>query len=165
MECRHWDVTRRRSVRRYSFVVAALTVLSGAVRGLIAPPTGLVRTIYPDRGFSGEPVSQERTTEISLAFLEEDPALPRRFFSVEWDGFWFLPRATTVELYVGGDDRVDVLVDGRRVLRRNIALGMHSIGRTFTLTSDAPLTSLRRSRAKAHGSTSTICECSSSAGI
>ena len=127
-------VTRRRLIRWSLCVVATLTVLSGALHGLIAPPTGLVRTVYAPSGFSGAPLSQDRTTEVSLAFLHEDPTLPRRFFSVEWEGFWFLPRTTTVELYAGGDDRVDVLVDGERVLQRNIALGMHTIGETLTLS-------------------------------
>ena len=131
------DVTPRRLVWWYLCVVAALTALSGAVHGLIAPPTGLVRTFYSDSGFSGDPLFQDHTTEISLAFLDEDPTLPRRFFSVEWSGFWFLPRATTVELYAGGDDRVDVAVDGQRVLRRNIAVGMHTVGETLTLSAGA----------------------------
>ena len=131
------DVFRRRSVRRYLCVAAALTVFSGAVHGLIAPPTGLIRTFYSDDGFSGEPLVQSQTTEISLAFLDEDPTLPRRFFSVEWSGFWFLPRATTVELFAGGDDRVDVAVDGRRVLRRNSAVGTHTVGETITLSAGA----------------------------
>ena len=131
------DVTPRRLVWWYLCVVASLTVLTGAVHGLIAPPTGLVRTFYADTGFSGDPLFQDQTTEISLAFLDEDPTLPRRFFSVEWSGFWFLPRATTVELYAGGDDRVDVAVDGQRVLRRNIAVGMHAVSETITLSAGA----------------------------
>ena len=131
------DVTPRRLVWWYLCVVASLTVLTGAVHGLIAPPTGLVRTFYADTGFSGDPLFQDQTTEISLAFLDEDPTLPRRFFSVEWSGFWFLPRATTVELYAGGDDRVDVAVDGQRVLRRNIAVGMHTVSETITLSAGA----------------------------
>ena len=104
------DVTRRHPVRWYLCVVATLTVLSGAMHGLIAPPTGLVRAFYSNSGFSGEPLFQDRSAEVSLAFLDKDPSLPRRFFSVQWDGFWFLPRATTVELYAGGDDGVDVAV-------------------------------------------------------
>ena len=131
------DVTPRRLVWWYLCVVASLTVLAGAVHGLIAPPTGLVRTFYADTGFSGDPLFQDQTTEISLAFLDEDPTLPRRFFSIEWSGFWFLPRATTVELYAGGDDRVDVAVDGQRVLRRNIAVGMHTVSETITLSAGA----------------------------
>ena len=77
-------ITRRRLVRWYLCVVVTLTVLSGALHGLIAPPMGLVRTFYATSGFSGEPLSQDRTTEISLAFLDQDPTLPRRFISVEW---------------------------------------------------------------------------------
>ena len=131
------DVTRRHPVRWYLCVVATLTVLSGAMHGLIAPPTGLVRAFYSNSGFSGEPLFQDRSAEVSLAFLDEDPSLPRRFFSVQWDGFWFLPRATTVELYAGGDDGVDVAVDGQRILRRNIAVGMHTVGETITLSAGA----------------------------
>ena len=92
------DVTRRRPVRWCLCVVATLTVLSGAMHGLIAPPTGLVRAFYSNSDFSGEPLFQDRSAEVSLAFLDDDPSLPRRFFSVQWDGFWFLPLATTVEL-------------------------------------------------------------------
>ena len=91
-------ITRRRLVRWYLCVVVTLTVLSGALHGLIAPPMGLVRTFYATSGFSGEPLSQDRTTEISLAFLDQDPTLPRRFISVEWRGFWFLPQAQTVDV-------------------------------------------------------------------
>ena len=100
---------------------------------MVAPPTGLVRTFYSDVGFAGEPLFQDRTTEVSLAFLDEDPTLPRRLFSVEWRGFWYLSHAQTVNLYAGADDRVDVLVDGRLVLRRNPVVGMHTAGETIRL--------------------------------
>ena len=56
------NVTGRRLVRWYLCVVATLTVLSGAVHGLIAPPIGLVRTVYSNSDFSGEPLFQDRTT-------------------------------------------------------------------------------------------------------
>ena len=118
------DVARRRPVRWYLCVAAMLTVFGGAMHWLIVPPTGLVRTVYSNSGFSGEPLFQDLTTEVSLAFLDEDPTLPRRFFSVEWSGFWFRPRARTVELYAAADDSVDILVDGQRVLRRNPSVGM-----------------------------------------
>ena len=127
-------ITRRRLVCWYLCVVATLTVLSGVLHGVIAPPMGLVRTFYATSGFSGEPLSQDRTTEISLAFLDQDPTLPRRFISVEWRGFWFLPQAQTVDVYAGADDRVDVLVDGQLVLQRSPRRGMHTIGETITLS-------------------------------
>ena len=136
-------ITRRRLVRWYLCVVVTLTVLSGALHGLIAPPMGLVRTFYATSGFSGEPLSQDRTTEISLAFLDQDPTLPRRFISVEWRGFWFLPQAQTVDVYAGADDRVDVLVDGQLVLQRSPRLGMHTIGETITLSAGSHTVTVR----------------------
>ena len=104
---------------------------------------GLVRTFYATSGFSGEPLSQDRTTEISLAFLDQDPTLPRRFISVEWRGFWFLPQAQTVDVYAGADDRVDVLVDGQLVLQRSPRLGMHTIGETITLSAGSHTVTVR----------------------
>ena len=127
------DVARRRPVRWYLCVAAILTVFGGAMQWLMVPPTGLVRTVYSNSGFSGEPLFQDLTTEISLAFLDKDPTLPRRFFSVEWSGFWFWPRARTVELYAAADDSVDILVDGQRVLRRNPSVGMATAGESITL--------------------------------
>ena len=93
-----------------------------------------MRTFYSDGGFAGEPLFQDRTTEVSLAFLDEDSTLPRRFFSVRWRGFWFLSRAQTVDLYAGADDRVDIRVDGQLVLRRNFSVGTHTTGETLTLS-------------------------------
>ena len=136
-------ITRRRLVRWSLCVVVTLTVLSGALHGLIVPPMGLVRTFYATSGFSGEPLSQDRTTEISLAFLDQDPTLPRRFISVEWRGFWFLPQAQTVDVYAGADDRVDVLVDGQLVLQRSPRRGMHTIGETITLSAGSHTITVR----------------------
>ena len=127
------DSTRWRAVKWYLVVALTLTAADGLLHWVVAPPTGLVRTFYSDAGFAGEPLFQDRATEISLAFLNDDPTLPRRFFSVQWRGFWFLPRAQTLDLYVGADDRVDVLVDGALVLRRNVSLGTHTIAETITL--------------------------------
>ena len=131
------DITRRRAVRWYLGVALTLTALGGILHWLVAPPTGLVRTFYSSIGFAGEPLAQARTSEINLAFLDAEPALPRRFFSVRWGGFWFLPRAQTVDVYAGADDRVDVLVDGQLVLRRNPSVGMHTRGETITLSAGA----------------------------
>ena len=93
--------------------------------------------------FSSEPLSQDRTTEISLAFLDQDPTLPRRFISVEWRGFWFLPQAQTVDVYAGADDRVDVVVDGQLVLQRSPRLGMYTIGETITLSAGSHTITVR----------------------
>lgn len=95
------DSTSRRAVRWYLGVALTVTVGGGILHWLVAPSTGLVRTFYSDTGFAGEPLFQDRTPDVDLAFLDQDPTLPRRFFSVHWSGFWFLPRAKTVELYAG----------------------------------------------------------------
>ena len=128
------DITSRSVVRCSLGVALTLTALGGILHWVVAPPTGLIRTFYADVGFAGEPLFQDRTTEVSLAFLDEDPTLPRRLFSVQWSGFWYLPHAQTVDLYAGADDHVDVLVDGRLVLRRNPRVGMRTIGETITLS-------------------------------
>ena len=127
------DSTRWRAVQWYLVVALTLTAADGLLHWVIAPPTGLIRTFYPDVGFAGEPLFRDRTAEVSLAFLDNDPSLPRRFFSVEWHGFWFLSHAQTIDVYAGADDRVDVLVDGTLVLRRNASLGTHTIGETISL--------------------------------
>ena len=127
------EITSWPAVRWYLGIALTFTALGGILHGLVAPPTGLIRTFYSDVGFTGEPLFQDRTTEVSLAFLEEDPSLPRRSFSVQWRGFWFLSRAQTVDVYAGADDRVDVRVDGQLVLRRNFTVGTHTIGETLTL--------------------------------
>ena len=131
------NITSRSVVRWYLGVALTLTALSGILHWVVTPPTGLVRTFYADVGFAGEPLFQDRTTEVSLAFLDEDPTLPRRLFSVHWHGFWYLPHAQTVDLYAGADDRVDVLVDRRLVLRRNPVVGMHTTGETIRLAAGA----------------------------
>ena len=120
-------------MRWYLGVALTLTALGGILHWVVAPPTGLVRTFYSEIGFAGEPLFQDRATEVNLALLDDDPTLPRRFFSVQWRGFWFLPHARIIDLYAGADDRVDVLVDGTLVLRRNLRVGMHTIGETITL--------------------------------
>ena len=131
------DITGRSVVRWCLGVALTVTALGGILYWVVAPPTGLVRTFYSDVGFAGEPLFQDRTTEVSLAFLDEDPTLPRRLFSVEWRGFWYLSHAQTVDVYAGADDRVDVLVDGRLVLRRNPVVGMHTAGETIRLNAGA----------------------------
>ena len=123
-----------RAVRWYLSIALAMTVAWGVMQWLVAPPTGLTRVFYLKNGEAGERFHPERTSDISLAFLEEDPMLPRRSFGVVWVGFWYLPQAQTVDLYAGADDRVAVLVDRRRVLERNPRVGMYTTGETIALS-------------------------------
>ena len=136
-------ITRRRVLTWYLGVVLTLTALGGLLHWVAVRPTGLTRTFHADVGFAGDPLFQDRTAEVSLAFLEDDPTLPRRFFSVEWRGYWFLPRAQTLDVYAGADDRVDVIVDGTLVLRRNFSVGSHTMSETVTLDAGAHEISIR----------------------
>ncbi len=136
-------ITPRRVLTWYLGVVLTLTALGGLLHWVAVRPTGLTRTFHADVGFAGDPLFQDRTAEVSLAFLEDDPALPRRFFSVEWRGYWFLPRAQTLDVYAGADDRVDVIVDGTLVLRRNFSVGSHTMSETVTLDAGAHEISIR----------------------
>ena len=126
-----------RIVRWYVGTAAALTGLAVIINAFLAPSTGLVRTLYPNVGFTGEPLLEELTTEVSLEFIDADPTLPDRNFSVEWRGFWYLSRPQTVDLFAGADDRVDLLVDGEPVLRRNPRVGMHTVSETVELGAGA----------------------------
>ena len=67
-----------RAVRWYLSIALAMTVAWGVMQWLVAPPTGLTRVFYLKNGEAGERFHPERTSDISLAFLEEDPTLFRR---------------------------------------------------------------------------------------
>ncbi len=116
----------------YGALVVALTVLLFVLDARVSERIGLQREVYPDVGFSGIP-RVDVSRGISLDFLREDPALSRRFFSVRWNGFWYLPEAGEFELHGAGDDRLDVWVDGERVIRRGASAGMHTQSRTLWL--------------------------------
>jgi len=114
-------------------VALTLTVLAVLLDVAVVPPTGLVRTVYPEPGFTGQPLLQDRTADISLAFLDDNPRLPRRLFSARWKGYWFLPKGRSFDLYAGADDRVEVLVDDKLVLRRDSDVGTSTDRRRITL--------------------------------
>ena len=95
--------------------------------------TGLRRQVFPAIGFNGTPLLDDVRAAIDLDFLDDDPDLPRRFFSSRWTGFWYLPEAAEVELHAAGDDRLDVWLDGELVIRRAGPADMHTLVRTLRL--------------------------------
>ena len=95
--------------------------------------TGLRRQVFPAIGFNGTPLLDDVHAAIDLDFLDDDPDLPRRFFSSRWTGFWYLPEAAEVELHAAGDDRLDVWLDGELVIRRTPPADMHTLVRTLRL--------------------------------
>ena len=114
-----------------------LTVAWWLLGGRSSEYTGLVRHLYLGTGFSGAPRLTAVTGDLSLDFIDEDPELPRRFFSVRWQGYWYVPETRTFTLYGSGDDRLDVWIDGRHVISRAPPADMHTVGREITLTAGA----------------------------
>ena len=113
-------------------MVAALASVLPPIIEKLSPPTGLVRSVFPQLAFAGAP-ADARTPEINLRFLDENPALPRQNFSARWRGFFYVADAQTIEFFAGGNDEVELRVDGQLLLRRSLADGMRTIGRRVRL--------------------------------
>ena len=120
---------------------AALSALLFFLSPGAADRTGVRRQVFPDVGFNGAPLRDDIGDAINLDFLNDDPDLPRRFFSARWTGFWYVPEAGDVELHGAGDDRLDVWLDGELVIRRTPPADMHTLVRTLRL--DAGVHELR----------------------
>ena len=121
------------SLSAYAVVAVALTALLFAFGGFSAERTGLNRRVYPEVGFNGAPLLEDISANVTLDFLDEDPELPRRFFSARWHGYWYVPEARTVDIYGAGDDRLDVWLDGELVIRRTPPADMHTQVQPLTL--------------------------------
>ena len=117
----------------YVGVAVALTALLFVLGGFSAERSGLTRQVYPEIGFTGTPRLEDISADVTLDFLDDDPTLPRRFFSVRWHGFWYVPEAGEVELHGAGDDRLDVWLDGELVIRRTPPADMHTQVQTLPL--------------------------------
>ena len=111
-----------------------LTTVTVVVHWGLAPATGLVRSFYPTADFQSAPVSVERTTDVSLAFVTQNPSLPRRSFGVQWRGFWYLPEPRTIELLVATNDDILLQLDSATVIRRSARSGPQTVRRSVTLT-------------------------------
>ena len=126
-------------VKRFAGAYATLTVVLTAFLLVLgaraAEKDGLHRQVFPDVGFRGAPLLDDISNDATLDFLEEEPTLPRRFFSARWQGFWYLPEATDLELHGEGDDRLDVWVDDELVIRRTPPSDMHLQATALTLRS------------------------------
>ena len=125
----------------YAAAIVVLTALLFAAEARTAQLVGLQRAVYPDVGFAGTPLVDDVSPGVDLDFLAGDPSLPRRFFSVRWQGFWYVPEAGEVELHGAGDDRLDVWLDGELLIRRRPPADMHTETRVLTL--DAGVHDLR----------------------
>src|SRR5688572_27725476 len=114
---------------------AAWIAFPAAVEWLV-PRAGLVRTFFPQPGFSGTPI-EEPTSEINLVFLDSRPEWPRQNFSARWRGFLFVSQPHTIEFFAGGNDEVELRVDGQLLVRRSLREGMRTQGRRLALDAGA----------------------------
>ena len=130
-------VTLYRFCRGCIGTYAALTVIVTVSLLVFGPRaaerTGLHRQVFPEIGFRGTPLLDDISSGVTLDILDEDPTLPQRFFSARWQGFWYLPEATDLELHGEGDDRLDVWIDDELVIRRTPPSDMYLQATTLAL--------------------------------
>ena len=117
----------------YAALTVALTGLLFVLEERVSERAGLRRQIYGSVGFDGVPLVADVSPDVSLDFLDNDPAMPRRFFSARWSGYWYLPESGAIELRGAGDDRLDVWLNGELVIRRTPPAEMHTQTRTLNL--------------------------------
>ena len=126
-------------MRRWLVAVSvALTLLCTAgwliLDQRLAQQTGLRRQVWLTNNFQDAPVISDVTRAVTLDFLDNDPRLPRRFFSARWSGFWYLPDDADIELHGDGDDRLNVWIDDVLVIRRTSPTAMGMQVATLRLT-------------------------------
>ena len=131
-------MTSSKLVREIAISAALAGVLSALptfIDRFVARP-GVVRSFYTQTAFRGAPV-ESIVSEINLAFLEGQTGFPQQQFSARWRGFFFIPEAQTVEFFAGGNDEVELRIDGELLLRRDLTEGMRTIGRRVALEAGA----------------------------
>ena len=116
---------------------AVLTVLLFIISAGPHGRSGLNRCVYPNVGSTGPPILQDVSADLTLGFLDDDPELPRRFFSARWHGFWYVPETGTIRLHGAGDDRLDVWLNGELIIRRTPPADMHTAIRDVALDAGA----------------------------
>ena len=122
----------------------AVTLVRLLARSL-APEGGLTRSFHYPLPRSANPLAlevrdlpatEEAAGGVDLDFLDE-LRRPVRDYFVRWRGVWFSPRAERFDLSAAADDGVVVRVDGRVVLERHPAVGMHGESRSVALAPGA----------------------------
>jgi hypothetical protein len=127
-----------RPLRGLAMCAALLAILSAwpPIVERLSPPAGLTRSFFSQAGFRGVPIDAT-AFNINLGFLDQDPTLPRQNFSARWRGFFFVSEAQTIEFFAGGNDQVELRVDGEVLITRNLSEGMRTIGRRVALDAGA----------------------------
>ncbi len=124
-----------RGIAIFAALAGILSALPSFIDRFVAQP-GVVRSFYTQTEFRGASL-ESIVSEINLQFLEDQTELPTQQFSARWRGFFFVPAAQTVEFFAGGNDEVELRVDGQLLLRRNLSDGMRTVGRRLALDAGA----------------------------
>ena len=76
----------------YAAIAIVLTVFSIASEVHSGERAGLRRMAFSGVEFTGTPFLDDISSDVTLDFLENDPTLPRRFFSARWQASCTYPR-------------------------------------------------------------------------
>ncbi|MXY23729.1 MAG: hypothetical protein F4Y45_04300 [Acidobacteria bacterium] len=122
----------RWSIGAYGTIALACTTAWLVIGPQAAERTGLRRELFLGNGFEGAPFRDEVSENISLDFLAEDERL-RRYFSVRWRGYWYVPESGPLQIHGAGDDWLNVYIDGELVLQRYPPNDMRQAAETVSL--------------------------------
>ena len=104
-------------------LAVALTVVHSILQATLSERTGLRRQVWQlsERTFDeGALLVDDIAPAPELDFLERTAELPRRFFRANWSGYWYLPQPQQIDVYGSADDRIDVWIDDRLVVRHQV---------------------------------------------
>ena len=87
----------------------------------LAEQTGLRRQVWLTGDFQGVPFINDVSPGATLDFLDDDPRLPREFFSARWQGYWYVTSSQSGILHVEADDYADIWIDGELRFERSTA--------------------------------------------
>ena len=102
------------SLSKRGWVTAYLAVaLAGTTAWLLldqrlAEQTGLRRQVWLTGDFQGVPAINDVDPGATFDFLDDDPRLPREFFSARWQGYWYVTSSQSGILHVEADDSADI---------------------------------------------------------
>ena len=105
----------------YVAVVLSCTIIWLFLSAWMADQAGLRRQVWVANDFPGAPVTNDISPRVTLDFLDDDPRLPRQFFSARWRGYWYVPNSQSVTVHVQADDYLDIWIDGTHHFARSSA--------------------------------------------
>jgi len=123
-----WLGLHGRPTTRFRLFATGWVLLALALSGLhmlltwqLKTESGLTQAFFQGVGGNRTLLVERLTRTVDLHILEEDERLPRRLFSVRWTGVWHVPQQGFFDIYLNGDDRVTMTVDGQPIQEQSPA--------------------------------------------